>query len=178
MPSIVEVDFHNDLLYHICMKLYELTYLMPLDLPENEVKSLQEKINSFIADGQGALDRIEGITKKRLGGPIKNQTAAQMGTLNFYMGPEKMEDLEKKLKAENQIIRHMILHRKPRKAEAPRRIRKMPDSISENLEKPAQEGRGSRPWRGSPEATPNAIGRPKKVEIKEIEKKLEEILGE
>ena len=141
---------------------------MPLNLPENEVKSLQEKINSFIADGQGALDRIENVTKKRLGGPIKNQAAVQMGTLNFYMAPEKLADLEKKLKSEGQIIRHMILYRKPRKAEAARRIRKIPDSISKNSEKPAQEGRGSS----------NAIGRPKKVEIKEIEKKLEEILGE
>ena len=140
------------------MKLYELTYLMPLDLPENEVKSLQEKINSFIADGQGALDKIEGITKKRLGGPIKNQTAAQMGTLNFYMGPEKMKDLEKKLKAENQIIRHMILHRKPRKAEAPRRIRRVAPATAEDSAKTTEKH--------------------KKVEIKEIEKKLEEILGE
>ena len=140
------------------MKLYELTYLMPLDLPENEVKSLQEKINSFIADGQGALDRIEDITKKRLGEPIENQTAAQMGSLNFYMGPEKLADLEKKLKSENQIIRHMILHRKPRKAEAPRRIRRVTPAMAEVGTKTTEK--------------------PKKVEIKEIEKKLEEILGE
>ncbi|MFH1894875.1 MAG: 30S ribosomal protein S6 [Patescibacteria group bacterium] len=164
------------------VKLYELTYLMPLDLPENEVKSLQEKINSFIADGQGVLDRIEDVVKKRLGGPIKNQTAAQMGTLNFYIGPEKLADLEKKLKAENQIVRHVILHKKPRKAEVARRIRHATPVMAESSEKPAQEGRGSRPEgaRLSPknETAPNAIGRPKKVEIKEIEKKLEEILGE
>ncbi len=158
MSSIVRVDFHNDLLYHIHMKLYELTYLMPLDLPENEVKSLQEKINSFIADGQGMLDKIEDITKKRLGEPIRNQTAAQMGTLNFYMNPEKLADLEKKLKAENQIVRHMILHRKPRKAEVARRIRRVTPVTSEDSVKTTEK--------------------PKKVEIKEIEKKLEEILGE
>ncbi len=140
------------------MKLYELTYLMPLDLPENEVKSLQEKINYFIIDGQGALDKIEDITKKRLGEPIKNQTAAQLGILNFFIGPEKIADLEKKLKSENQILRHVISHRKPRKAEPPRRIRRITPATAEDSTK--------------------IIEKPKKVEIKEIEKKLEEILGE
>ncbi len=150
-----------NILYHIPMKLYELTYLLPLDLPETEVKSLQEKINSFIIEDQGTLDRIEDIVKKRLGEQKSNQTAAQMGTLNFYINPEKLQSLEKKLKNEGQIVRYMILHKKPRKAEAARRIRRV-------TEKPAQEGRGSL----------NEIERPKKVEIKEIEKKLEEILGE
>ena len=140
------------------MKLYELTYLIPLDLPEIEVKSLQEKINSFILDSQGALDRIENIIRKRLGGPIKNQTAAQVGTLNFYMSPEKLAELEKKLKAENQVVRYVILYKKPRKAEAARRIRRLAPAMAEVSAKTTEK--------------------PKKVEIKEIEKKLEEILGE
>ena len=143
------------------MKLYELTYLLPLDLPELEVKSLQEKINSFIIDAQGALDRIEDITKKRLG----NKTSAQMGGLNFYIGPEKIADLEKKLKSESQIIRHMILHKKPRKTEHLRRMRKTAPLAAGDSAKIIEK-------------TSLPAGRPKKVEIKEIEKKLEEILGE
>jgi ribosomal protein S6 len=143
------------------MKLYELTYLMPLDLPENEVKSLQEKINSFIIDGGGTLDRIEDVTKRRLGEPQKKQTAAQMGILNFYIAPEKLADFEKRLKSEGQIFHHMILHKQPRKAEAPRRIRRVIEAAAEDEVKSTEK----------PE-------KPKKVEIKEIEKKLEEILGE
>jgi len=140
------------------MKLYELTYLIPLDLPENEVKVLQERINSLVLDSQGTLDRIEDIIKKRLGGPIKNQTAAQMGTLNFYVNPERLRDLEKKLKAESQIVRYVISHKKTRKAEAPRRIRRLAPATAETSLKTTEKS--------------------KKVEIKEIEKKLDEILGE
>jgi ribosomal protein S6 len=149
------------------MKLYELTYLLPLDLAEDNTRSLQEKINNFITEGQGTIDRMEDISKKRLGEPIKGQNMAQMGTLNFYFAPEKLADLTKKIKSEGQIIHYLILNKKPRKPEAPRRIRKMPP-VTADAEKPAQEGRSSL----------NTIERPKKVEIKEIEKKLAEILGE
>lgn len=147
------------------MKLYELTCLMPLDLQEDGVKSLQEKVNSFIIDEQGTLDRIEDIAKKRLGEPQKNQTAVQVATLSFYMNPEKLNELDKKLKSESQIIRYVILNKKHRKTEAPRRIRRIAPAISEKAEKTTEKP--SLP-----------AGRSKKVEIKEIEKKLEEILGE
>jgi ribosomal protein S6 len=148
------------------MKLYELTYLIPIDLPEEATKALQEKINSFISDAQGTIDRIEDLTKKRLGEPIKKQTAAQMATLNFYMSPEKLGDLDRKIKSEPQIIHHLILNKKPRKAEAPRRIRRLTPVAPEESLKTATEG------------TSLSASKPKKVEIKEIEKKLEEILGE
>lgn len=145
------------------MKLYELTYLMPIDLPEDGVKALQEKINLFINEGQGTIDRIEEIQKKRLGEPQRGQNMAQMATLNFYFAQEKLGDLNKKIKAETQIIHYFILNKKLHKTEAPRRIRKTaPVVIGEQA---------------VAEKSPS-ITKPKKVEIKEIEKKLEEILGE
>jgi small subunit ribosomal protein S6 len=143
------------------MKLYELTYLMPIDLPEESTKALQERMNTFIADGQGTIDRIEDLTKKRLGEPHRGQNMAQMSSLNFYFAPEKLDELKKKIKSENQIIHYLILNKKPHKAEAPRRIRKMPPAVV------SDQGE-----------TIKTAEKPKKVEIKEIEKKLEEILGE
>ena len=139
------------------MKLYELTYLISFNLPEEEVKLLQEKINSFIVENQGALDRIENIIKKRLANPIKKEGAAYLATLNLYLNPEKLGDLEKKLKAENQVLHYLILNKKPQKmVETPRRMRP--------LIRTTEQFKTSE--------------KPKKVEIKEIEKKLEEILGE
>jgi ribosomal protein S6 len=142
------------------MKLYELTYLTSLDLQEDAVKSLQENITSFILEHQGTLDRIEDVVKKRLGEPTKNQTAVQMATLSFYANPEKVEELEKKIKSEPKIIHYIFLNKKLRKAEPPRRIRKPIVSADS---------------KGEEQKTAD---KSQKVEIKEIEKKLEEILGE
>jgi ribosomal protein S6 len=141
------------------MKLYELTYLMPFDLPEKETKTLHERISSYVIENQGTFDKVDDLVKKRLGEPIKNQTMALMLSMRFYMNQEKIGDLEKKVKNEKQILHHMILNKKPKKAiEAHKRIRQ---TLSDNIEGESK-----------------TIEKPKKVEIKEIEKKLEEILGE
>jgi small subunit ribosomal protein S6 len=147
------------------MKIYELTYLMPIDISEDAAKSLQEKISSCIADAQGTLNKIEDTTKRRLGEPIKKQKEAQMATIDFYMNPEKLGDFEKKIKAEARIIKHIILNKKTRKVESARKIRHLAPVVAEENA-------------NTTEKTSLPGSKPKKVEIKEIEKKLEEILGE
>lgn len=140
------------------MKLYELTYLLPIDMAEEETKSLSERINSYIIESQGTLDKVEDLVKKRLGEPIKKQNMAQLFSMSFYLDQEKIADFESKIKNEKQVLHHMVLNKKPKRMiEPPRRARHIP-AIAETELKTNEK--------------------PKKVEIKEIEKKLEEILGE
>lgn len=139
------------------MRLYELTYLISSNLAENEVKSLQEKINSLITENQGTLNEIKETIKKRLGSPIKKQDVAYLTTLNFYLNPNKLDSLEKKIKPEEQILHYIILSKKQQRVIGISRKIKTPSLSSTPLKTPEK---------------------PKKVEIKEIEKKLEEILGE
>jgi len=80
--------------------------------------------------------------------PIRKKVA-YLATLNFHLSPEKLDSLEKRLKSENQIIRYMILVRK-----APKKVLEVAIK-SKKIIKPEP-----------------------KVELKEIEKKLEEILDE
>jgi len=79
--------------------------------------------------------------------------------LNFQLNPEKISALEKKLKSENQILRYLLLTKRPsRKVEFIARRIVVPKT--EIIEKP------------------KVSEEEKKVELKEIEKKLEEILNE
>ena len=135
------------------MRLYELTYLIPPNLAEEEIKSLQEKIVSQIQEIGGILNETSSLPiKKSLNSPIKKVSSAFLATLSFQLSPEKLQSFEKGLKAEGQVLRYMILTKPPttfRKKVA--------------REKPAISRR-------------KVAG--KKVELKEIEKKLEEILKE
>jgi len=134
------------------MKLYELTYLISPELSESELKSLNEKINSLIQKGTGVLNEVKLPIKKRLGQLIKKQREAFLINLSFYLEPDKLGSLEKELKSEKKILRYLILA-KPKIKIA--KVRKRPTKVIPKI--PVKE---------------------KKVELKEIEKKLEEILGE
>jgi len=135
------------------MKLYELTYLISPELSESELKSLNEKINSLIYQkGAGVLNEVKLPIKKRLGQLIKKQREAFLINLSFYLEPDKLGNLEQQLKSEKKILRYLILARPKIKIA---KVRKRPTKVIPKI--PVKE---------------------KKVELKEIEKKLEEILGE
>ena len=158
------------------MRYYELTCLISSELSLEEINSFQEKIISYVQEEKGILVKINECkpssspTEFRLrneGGkehkalfdfakarvidqPSKKKGDFTLFGLNFQLNPEKVEGLEKKLKADKQILRYFIITKKVPKA----------GKIS-----------------GKPLRVPKKIQEPK-VELKEIEKKLDEILGE
>ena len=133
------------------MKSYELTYLISPNLSEEELKIFQEKIASLIQNEEGTLQGVKNPVKRRLAYPIKKRGEAYLANLDFYLSPEKLEDLEKKLKAESKILRYLILVKEElKKIEVPKIISKV------KIPKVKKE---------------------KKVELEKIEEKLEEILG-
>ena len=131
------------------MKNYELTYLISSDVSVEELKNLSEKIKSFVQE-EGAIKKTTEPSKTKLGYLIKEKGEAFSSVLNFSLNPEKIVDLEKKLKAENQILRYMILNK----------------DLSEKI---------LHPKRTSPKLKTKES---EKVELKEIDKKIEEILNE
>lgn len=132
------------------MKPYELTYLISTDASGEELKNLPEKIKSFIQEEEGAIKKTTEPSKTKLGYPIKEKWQGFLTVLNFSLNPEKIANLEKKLKAENQILRYMILNKD------------IPEKILRS--------KRTRPELKTKES--------EKVELKEIDKKIEEILKE
>ena len=136
------------------MKNYELIYLSSPDLSKEELSLLREKIFSLIQDVGGELlgSLANTSVRKKLVSPVKNKDEAYFTTLDFHSEPGKLENLEKKLRLESQILRYLILVKpKPEKLFEPKLAQILPRKTSK--EKP-------------------------KVELKEIEKKLDEILDE
>jgi len=138
------------------VRLYELTYLIPPNLAEEEIKALQEKIVSQIQEIGGILNEISRTIKKSLAYSIKKNTSAFLASLSFQLPPEKLVFLHKRLKSESNILRYLILGK-------PAQV--LPGKILAG--KKVQEVT----------IKPKKLAKPK-VELKEIEKKLEEILGE
>jgi ribosomal protein S6 len=134
------------------MKIYELSYLIPSDLADADAKALKERVGNYIADLQGAIDKMEDLPTKR--------TDACFSSVTFFLNAEKLSELRGKIKSEGKIVNFMIVNKPVQKAVAAPRRR--PLSQTTVAQEASQE----------PKETS------KKVEIEEIEKKLEEILGE
>ncbi len=138
------------------MKYYELTYLISSETKEESIKELAEEINSFIQKEKGVITKSENPFPETLAYPIKKQKTAFWVSSEFYLDPEKIEELRKKLKKETGILRFLLVSKKmPGKPAFAKASASGQTKSAEEKEKPE-----------------------KKVELKEIEKKLEEILNE
>ena len=136
------------------MKKYQLTYLMSCNLSEEELNNIQEKTKSFVQES-GIIENIAEPIKKRLGYKIKGEDLGYLMNIIFNSDPDKLVALEKNLKSEDKMLRYTILNKKNKRQILSKR--RMPRLFSKTNIK---------------------IEKPKKVELKEIDKKIEEILGE
>ncbi len=143
------------------MKQYELTYLAPHELTEEAVKSLQDKVAGFIQAKNGTVTEFQKAYKRRLAYSVKNKDVAYVNTVVFSMDPNSMDALKKELKDEPLVLRSLLLTYKPF-VEKPRRVR----SKERQLEEKSQTAVEEKPARREKA----------KVELNDIEEKLEEIL--
>lgn len=144
------------------MKTYELTYLVSPEISEEELKSFPQKITGFLENEGALILQEKEPARRRLFSPIKKQRQVYSFSLSFNLEPEKMENFLKSMKSELKILRFLISVKKILRFKKERRMRIKPKIIEKieekiKIEKPTGE---------------------KKVEIKDIEKKLAEILGE
>jgi|Deesub1362B_J571_1020462.scaffolds.fasta_scaffold02620_4 ribosomal protein S6 len=131
------------------MRYYELSYLISPDLSETEAKDFAQRVLEVVQGEGGILGKTQDPQRKMLCYKIKKKDFAYLSSLDFYLDPGKMESLEKKLKAKGEILRYLIFQKPVEKIKVP----KIPEI--KKVEKPKE-----------------------KVELEEIEKKLEEILGQ
>ena len=134
------------------MRNYELTLLLKADLMESELQELLGKIASMIQDEGALIINQDHRGKRALIVPIKKHSEAELAFIKFTLDPQKIEHVEKGLKAQENILRFALLSYIPKKA-------KERTIIAKTLATPITK-----------ESTEE-----EKVEIGDIDKKLEEI---
>lgn len=132
---------------------YELSYLISPRLSDQQAAEVQRLINNALQEKEGVVFDSQFPRKFRLSYSIQKENEAWLQITYFSLEPGQLAGFEKKLKESKEILRFLILKRKPIRASRPTAAVREKSSLAE-----------------TPEASP-------KVELEEIEKKLDEILG-
>ncbi|MFY9462409.1 MAG: 30S ribosomal protein S6 [Candidatus Sungiibacteriota bacterium] len=138
-------------------KQYEIAYLISPKTKEEDVFGEAGKITGFIQSTASSLIGYIAEPKQiRLAYSINKSRDAYFGWTRFTMKPEAIADFEKKLKLEKAIMRYLIVEAE----EEPIRIRIMRPKLPLLTPKPQEPAPGE-----------------EKVNMEELDKRLEEILG-
>lgn len=157
-------------------KSYELTYFLSPD--ESEISARAEKIKKIISDIGGNIISGTPPQKRKIGQPIRKKTSGYLGILNFEIEPAAIDELKKNLKMERGILRYMMIRKKTADHSTISFLKKTKKTnIVTKVPAPQKDEISVQEKRTRPEEKPTAK-ESEKIQIEELNKKLEEILKE
>ena len=144
---------------------YELAFHIIPNLEEVDVQKTKQELEKIVASHGGAVLFSKDPERARLAYPIKHQTNAYFGYLNFNLeSPETVSQIRDELRLNQNVLRFLILKQKEFKSEK--------DGLANKLAM-AEKRRVRAMKQAEQLASPRTEG---PVEEAELEKKLEEII--
>ncbi len=149
------------------MKTYELTYIITSDISLEEAEAIAKDIESSIQAKGGAILKQTTPSAKTLAFPIKKKGSGFFGSIEFSSEENSAVEIQESLKKDTRFLRHMVVIKKPIKQKRGRK------ALLPTTDKPSTKTEIviEKPVTAKPE--------PKsKIELEDIQQKLDEILGE
>ena len=130
-----------------------------------------KEIESAIQNREGIILKQSNPVAKALAYPIAKRASGFFGVLEFQLEAEKLIELKETIEKDGKIVRHMVMIKEPIKIRKERRSRATPVlEIEQKIEEPA--------FTEEKPASAKPTIEKEKVELKDIDQQLEEILGE
>jgi len=156
------------------MKIYELTYIISPEITLEEAETKGKEIEIAITSREGLILKQLNPTAKTFSYPIGKNASGFFGVIEFQAEPEKLPELNEWLQNKSmggeKIIRHMVIVKEAAELKKERRVRGTikvkPDIITEieKKEEKVEEKMEKKPVK-------------EKVELKDIEQSLDELLS-
>ncbi len=90
------------------MRKYELVCLIQPDLDEASFNALIERVQGWVADGGGTVDKVDNWGKRRMAYMIRKQRDSNYLVFNLSLAPTAIAALEQNLRYTETVMRHML----------------------------------------------------------------------
>jgi len=138
---------------------YEMLYIISNKFSEDEIKPILEKVKKIIIDSGGQVTYEEQWGKKRLAYPIKNFNFGYYQLLEFDLATEETAKVDRLMRLMTELLRHQIVR-----------------CLKRTVEEIKQEKEEARERSAKQEEDPKEEKTPEKVNLQELDKKLDKIL--
>ena len=90
------------------MRNYELMCIIQPDLDETAMNGVLDKVKGWITESGGSVDKAEVWGRRRMAYTINKHREGKYVLLNVTMNPTATSDLERNLRYQESIMRHML----------------------------------------------------------------------
>ena len=96
------------------MKAYELLFFVAPTISDEDRVAVMKRIETTIAEGAGKVDKVDGWGKRKLAYEINGLTDGDYTLVNFHADPQNVAELDRVLRINDAVVRHMIVKREDR----------------------------------------------------------------
>jgi len=144
---------------------FELLYIVPNKYAEDELPRVTDKVKKEITERNGNITYSEDWGKLRLAYPIGPYHYGYYTLMEFDLSPDKVSGLARALKLSDEILRHQIVKKKIKTAKQIETEQKIARKIAAKTAKLESEAPAEKKEKEK-----------KKVDLKELDEKLDKIL--
>jgi small subunit ribosomal protein S6 len=90
------------------MRNYELVCVIQPDLDETAFNSLLDRVKGWVTESGGVVDKVDMWGRRKLAYNIRKQREGQFVQLNISLQPAATAELERNLRYQEPIMRHML----------------------------------------------------------------------
>ena len=96
------------------MKAYELLFFVAPTISDEDRVAVMKRIETTIAEGAGKVDNVDEWGKRKLAYEINGLTDGDYTLVNFHAAPQNGAELDRVLRINEAVVRHMIVKREDR----------------------------------------------------------------
>ena len=96
------------------MKAYELLFFVAPTISDEDRVAVMKRIETTIADAEGKVDSVDEWGKRKLAYEINGLTDGDYTLVNFHADPQSVAELDRILRINDAVVRHMIVKREDR----------------------------------------------------------------
>ena len=91
------------------MRRYDIIFIVPSDLPEDEITAVSERYQAFITDRQGIVVKVDKWGKRRLAYEIKKQKRGYYLLFDVVSNPDAIAEVERNFKIDDKILKFLTI---------------------------------------------------------------------
>jgi small subunit ribosomal protein S6 len=91
------------------MHTYEVIFILEPDLDDNAITEMVEKVQGWITDAGGVVEKVDQWGKRRLAYKIRKQREGYYVMINAQMPAEFNTQLERNLQIQESVMRYMTI---------------------------------------------------------------------
>lgn len=88
---------------------YEITYIMPVNLHDDEQKATEARVVEWITAGGGTVKASSHWGRRRLAYTVGTNREGYYVFLQSEMPPSALKELERRMQLDANVIRHLVV---------------------------------------------------------------------